>query len=225
MEIIYAIYKENIIPLVGGVNPDNIEIGLAVYKEWKLCAMQEDEFTKFSEFSLYPIPKSIAVGMRLLGKFVNNSAEGPITPDDPRKISMPDVAKSSPLMQPLNEQARILARLAIEYIEKLDLKFITRAKIRVFKDFEDDLSDTKLLVEFLLGYIAEDFSTKSLEEKEHYPIKDLMESFVLMLNEKNLRINNDKILGKVSQIIKDESIISRIVKSNYIDKLKELKNK
>ena len=37
MNIIYAIYKENIIPLVGGINPDGIEIGLSEYKNWKLC--------------------------------------------------------------------------------------------------------------------------------------------------------------------------------------------
>ena len=122
----------------------------------------------------------------------------------------------------LSDDEKKLADLAKEYIQKLDLKFITRAKIRQFKDFEDDLSDTKLLVEFLLGYIAEDFSTKSDEEKSKYPIKDLMDSLILSLSQKDLRINSDKILGKVSQIIKDESIISRIVKSNYVDQLKSL---
>ena len=42
MNIIYAIYKENVIPLVGGVNPEGIEIGLGVYKDWNLCAMTEE---------------------------------------------------------------------------------------------------------------------------------------------------------------------------------------
>ena len=135
---------------------------------------------------------------------------------------MPDEIKASVHMQPLNENEKVLLNLTTQYINKLDLKFITRSKIRTFKDFEDDLSDTKLLVEFLLGYIAEDFSTKTPEEKDKYPIKDLMNSFVESLNNKNLRINNESILGKISQIIKDESIISRIVKSNYIDQLKRI---
>lgn len=217
MEIIYAIYKENIIPMVGGVNPDGIEIGLVDYKDWKLCAMREEEFTKFSEFRLYPVPKSIAVGLVLL----NRETNGGTTPDD---IDVPPDVKSDIDAQdaPLNEQEQVLADLAEEYILKLDLKFITRAKIRSFKDFEDDLSDTKLLVEFLLGYIAEDFASKSDTEKAKYPIKDLMNSFVDAMGGKNLRINSDSILNKVSQVIKDESIISRIVKSNYVDQLKQI---
>ena len=215
MNIIYAIYKENIIPLVGGINPDGIEIGLGTYKDWNLCAMQENEFSKFSEFKMYAVSKSIAVGLSLLGRnsYVQNQHD---VPDTIPSHVMETANKK------LTTEEQQLADLAKEYIEKLDLKFITRAKIRQFKDFEDDLSDTKLLVEFLLGYIAEDFASKTDAEKEQYPIKDLMNSFVEALSGKDLRINNDKILGKVSQIIKDESIISRIVKSNYVDQLKQL---
>ena len=215
MNIIYAIYKENIIPLVGGINPDGIEIGLGTYKDWNLCAMQENEFSKFSEFKMYAVSKSIAVGLSLLGRnsYVQNQHD---VPDTIPAHVMESANKK------LTTEEQQLADLAKEYIDKLDLKFITRAKIRQFKDFEDDLSDTKLLVEFLLGYIAEDFASKTDAEKEQYPIKDLMNSFVEALSGKDLRINNDKILGKVSQIIKDESIISRIVKSNYVDQLKQL---
>lgn len=112
--------------------------------------------------------------------------------------------------------------MARNYVDKLDLKFATRAKIRAFKDFEDDLSDTKLLVEFLLGYIAEDYTSKPEDERNNFPIKDIMDSFATAMADKDLRINNDKILTKVTQILKDESIISRIVKSNYVDQLKKL---
>jgi len=212
MEIIYAIYKENIIPLVGGVNPDGIEIGLIDYNDWKLCAMQESEFNKFSEFRLYPVPKSIAVGLVLAGRSNYVGVEGDVAGNRPAHVA----AQSN---VDLSAEERELVRLAKDYMKKLDLKFITRAKVRQFKDFEDDLSDTKLLVEFLLGYIVEDYSTKTAEEKDQYPIKDLMNSFVQSFGGKDLRINNTKILGKVSQIIKDESFISRIVKSNYVEKL------
>jgi hypothetical protein len=215
MEIIYAIYKENIIPLVGGVNPDGIETGLAEYNDWKLCAMEESEFSKYSEFRLYPVPKSIAVGLAVLGR------EGvtELQDDVPGGLIPADAGVEDNALSPEEQE---LADLSKTYVDKLDLKFITRAKIRQFKDFEDDLSDTKLLVEFLLGYISEDFSKKTDGEKSQYPIKDLMVSFVNALDGKDLRINNDKILGKVSQIIKDESFISRIVKSNYIDQLQKL---
>lgn len=214
MEIIYAIYKENIIPLVGGINPAGIEVGLGEYNGWKLCAMSVDDLNKFSEYKLYPIQKSIAVGMTLIGKtkYRPNQAEL----DLPTSTDVPTDHNTA-----MTDDEEELAKIAQEYLDTLELKFITRAKIRTFKDFEDDLSDTKLLVEFLLGYIAEDFSTKTEEEKSKYPIKDLMQSFVEKFNEKDLRINNEQFLNKVSQILKDESIIARIVKSNYVDQTKK----
>jgi len=194
MNIIYAIYKENIIPLVGGVNPDGIEIGLAEYKGWKLCAMVESEFDKYSEFKLYPVPKSIAVGMAINVEEYHDIQED--------LDAMPEEVKNESKVGSSDEEKK-LKELAINYIEKLELKFITRAKIRQFKDFEDDLADTKLLIEFLLGYIAEDFVNKTDEEKANFPMKDLMEGFVKSLENKNLRINNPKLLNKIPQIIKD----------------------
>ena len=213
MNIIYAIYKENIIPLVGGINPDGIEIGLSEYKNWKLCAMHESEFSKYSEFTLYPIPKSIAVGLMLQGREQNVNQDLPVG-------NLPEEALAA--NRKLTEEEKTLAAMARNYVDKLDLKFATRAKIRAFKDFEDDLSDTKLLVEFLLGYIAEDYTSKPEDERNNFPIKDIMDSFATAMADKDLRINNDKILTKVTQILKDESIISRIVKSNYVDQLKKL---
>jgi len=214
MNTIYAIYKENIIPLIGGTNPDGIEVGLADYNDWKLCAMDESEFNKFSEFKLYPVPKSIAVGMKL-----NNETYETIQED--MDIMPSEIALENKNFGASKEEV-ILIELAKDYITKLELKFITRAKVRQFKDFEDDLSDTKLLVEFLIGYIAEDFQNKTDSEKQSFPMKDIMNGFISDLDDKNLRIKNPKILNKISQIIKDESFISRIVKSNYVDKLKKI---
>lgn len=215
MEIIYAIYKENIIPLIGGVNPEGIEIGIASYNGWHLCAMVESDFTKFSEFSMYPVTKAIAVGMVLYGREEANLERQ----DIPMMGTIPEEFKIA--TRPLNDDEKELLSLAKDYIHKLELKFTTRAKIRQFKDFEDDLADTKLLVEFLLGYIAEDYSMKTDIEKSSFPIADLMNGFVSSLTSKDLRINNEKIISKISRIIEDETFISRIVKSNYIDQLKK----
>jgi len=212
--IIYAIYKENIIPLVGGVNPSGIETGLAEYNDWKLCAMEETEFNKFSEFKLYPVPKSIAVGMVIAGRESYDGIQEDLDGDMPADVKAE--------MTPKTEEEERLEELAIKYIQKLDLKFITRAKIRQFKDFEDDLSDTKLLIEFLLAYIAEDYATKSDTQKAAMPIKDLMEGFLTAVEASDLRVNADKIMNKIPEIIKDESLISKIVKSNYVDQLKNI---
>ena len=63
---IYAVYKENTLPLVGGVNPEGATI-VASYNDWKLVEIDADEFSKFSEFKLYPIDKKIALGLILNG--------------------------------------------------------------------------------------------------------------------------------------------------------------
>jgi len=214
MNIIYAIYKENVIPLVGGVNPDGIEIGMAEYNGWKLCAMVEEEFDKYSEFKLYPIPKSIAVGMML-----NNETYQPIQED--MDIMPNEIALENEQFGSSEEELKLIS-LSKEYIDKLELKFITRSKIRQFKDFEDDLSDTKLLIEFLLRYILEDYEMKSESEKANFPMKELMDSLVSTINEKDIRVNDTKFLNKIPKIIKDETFISRIVKSNYIEKIKKI---
>jgi len=214
MNIIYAIYKENVIPLVGGVNPDGIEIGMAEYNGWKLCAMVEEEFDKYSEFKLYPIPKSIAVGMML-----DNETYQSIQED--MDVMPSEIALENEQFGSSEEELKLIS-LSKEYIDKLELKFITRSKIRQFKDFEDDLSDTKLLIEFLLRYILEDYEMKSESEKANFPMKDLMNGLTSTINEKDIRINDSKFLNKIPKIIKDETFISRIVKSNYTEMLKKI---
>lgn len=214
MKVIYAIYKENILPVLGGVNPQGIETGIAEYNDWKLCVMKEEEFNRFSEFKLYPIPKSIAVGMKLMNKASEKPQHDDLIDDTPFHIE-DDI---------ITEEEKELVKLAKEFLDKLELKIITRAVIRRFKDFEDDLADTKLLIEFLIMLMVEDYKQKSKKEKEAHPMKDLLENFIPKFDELDLRIKDEKFLNKIENIIKDESFIRDIVKVEYVEKIKNLKD-
>jgi len=214
MKVIYAIYKENILPVLGGVNPQGIETGIAEYNDWKLCVMKEEEFNRFSEFKLYPIPKSIAVGMKLMNKASEKPQHDDLIDDTPSHIE-DDI---------ITEEEKELVKLAKEFLDKLELKIITRAVIRRFKDFEDDLADTKLLIEFLIMLMVEDYKQKSKKEKEAHPMKDLLENFIPKFDELDLRIKDEKFLNKIENIIKDESFIRDIVKVEYVEKIKNLKD-
>jgi molybdopterin converting factor small subunit len=200
---IYAVYKENILPLVGGINPEGATI-VATYNGWKVIEIDKDDFSKFSEFKLYPINKKIALGLILNGNMRTGDAiDTEIEPEFDENE--------------LTDDERKLIEMAKKYMDLLEKKFVVRANVRKYKDFEDDLADTKLLIEFLLGYIKEDYENKSDEEKLklNADVKEMVENFIEMFDKYNLRIKDDNIINKIEKIIKDENNISKIVKSLY----------
>jgi len=204
MNKIYAVYKENVLPMIGGVNPDGVEI-VATYNDWKVIEMDEDDFSKFSEFKLYPIDSKIALGLILNGKIkTNTEVEGDVGADFEDEIELTDDEKK-------------LIEMSKKYMDMLEKKFVVRANVRKYKDFEDDLADTKLLIEFILGYIKEDYENKSDAEKMKIDenVRNMVEQFIEMFDKYNLRIKKDNIIEKIERIIKDEINISKIVKSLY----------
>jgi hypothetical protein len=212
--VVYALYKENQLPLIGGINPENVEIGIAEYNEWKLCAMDEKDFNKYFEFKLYPIPKSIAVGLTI--DIEKQEVIDNVTSDIPQDAEVEN--------NEITEEQKELAKIARQYVDILELKYVTRAKVRRFKEFEDDLADTKLLLEFLLSYMIDDYMNKTEVEKNNFPLKEFMDEIVDEYKNLDLRIKNDKYIKKIPQIIKDEKLIYKIVKSNFIDPVKKMNN-
>ena len=204
MDIVYAVYKENLLPLIGGVNPEGVEI-VAVYNDWKLVKMKKDDFSKFSEFKLYPIDEKIAIGLILNGNIkTDDGVDVEVEADDGDEIKLTDEEKE------LIEKSK-------KYMNLLEKKFIVRANVRKYKDLEDDIADTKLLLEFVLGYIKEDYENKSDEEKLKMGknVREMVEKFIKLFDKYNLRIKDEKNYNKIEKIIQDEINISKIVKSIY----------
>jgi len=205
--MIYAIYKENLIPLLGGINPNNITIGLAEYNDWKLCVMEEEEFSQFSEFNLYPIPNNIAVGLMSMGKAAFT------TFDEGMDDEMPEEIKR----ELIGDKEKELIKISKQYIDILELKFITRAKVRQFKDFEDDMVDTKIFLKFLLLYMNFDFGQKNNTLKQTNKMKIIFDKISNVNFDDYLNI---KEINKIPKIINDERLMNNIVQSSYKNKLK-----
>lgn len=201
--LIYAIYKENVLPMIGGVHPSDIEIGLAEYKGWHLCAMDISKISAFSEFKMYPISKSIAVGLMLQSQYQ------PIVlpPEDVLGISS----------QALTEDQEKLIAISLEFIERLDKKFLVRSKIREYKDFEDDLTDTKFILQLVTALMFEDYNAKSedLKKLNHMGeyINNLAGDFSYFID----KFKAGTFDSKIKKAISDELNIKKIVDFYYLN--------
>ena len=209
----YVVYKENILPILGGVNPVGIEIGLAEYNDWKLANVPDDKLNEFFEFKFYPIPEEIAYGLMLQGKLSK-----PIHQDDVQEEINPDVEED----MKIQEDAEELVKLAKLYLDKLELKIIVRAHIEKYKDLYDDIADTKLLLEFILAYIVDDWNNKTEQEKNKFEFKDILDNLIDAYDEFDLRIKEDGIENKIIKILNDEIVINNIVNDIYKSRIKEL---
>jgi len=209
----YVVYKENILPILGGVNPVGIEIGLAEYNDWKLANVPDDKLNEFFEFKFYPIPEEIAYGLMLQGKLSK-----PTHQDDVQEEVNPDVEED----MKIQEDAEELVKLAKLYLDKLELKIIVRAHIEKYKDLYDDIADTKLLLEFILAYIVDDWNNKTEQEKNKFEFKDILDNLIDAYDEFDLRIKEDGIENKIIKILNDEIVINNIVNDIYKSRIKEL---
>ena len=171
--------------------------------------MEETEFSKFTEFKLYPVTEGIAVGMKFIDFDNYKSLQEDVVTNHNDAVSVTDEQKE-------------LGKLAKNYLVKLELKINTRSKIRAFKDFEDDFADNKLLIESIFMYMIEDWTEKSDQEKASFPFGDIMDAFIQSIDGKSLRSQQNLDGKKIAKIIQDEAIISKIVKDNYLEKIKNL---
>jgi hypothetical protein len=71
----YVIYKEIKLPTVGGVHPQNIEVGLAYYKGWNLAKCPDERAHYYKEFDFVAVPNNIAQGLQVLDRLLVEDAE------------------------------------------------------------------------------------------------------------------------------------------------------
>jgi len=117
----------------------------------------------------------------------------------------------------LNDDEKKLIEEAKDYINKIEEKIITRAKIKEIKDPEDDLVDLKRIVHILIDFVVSDWENKSEEFKQKSEIKTVMD---LLIND----FKNDEYKGlfdiqsqmeKIEHILNTETEICSIVEDYY----------
>ena len=198
----FVIYKENIIPGVGGIHPQGIEIGLATYNDWILANCPTEKMHNFKEFSFIAVSKSISNGLILLDSIIEE--------DDPDALAPGD----SPIT--FSEKDETDMEEAKKFINNIELKLITRVKVREIKDVEDDLVDLKKMVQSLVSFSVADWETKSQAQKDASKFGTLMANLKTALSENKSSITTvENDLEKLESVIDLEVEIAKVVDNYY----------
>jgi len=111
---------------------------------------------------------------------------------------------------------------AYEFIDDADAnKATARAKIRAQKSLEDDLVDTKILLQFLIYGVVDIYSVLTPEQKLALAYDDNLSAFTAIMKDPNnlfrVDVETDQ-LARISKIVTDELTFANIAKTEYIDK-------
>ena len=98
-------------------------------------------------------------------------------------------------------------------------KDVARSKIRDIKDIEDDLTDTKMLVQFMARGLISLYNAQSQEAKDNNLYKSGFEALsnTILGTDVRLDLETDQV-ERIIQIIKDESAFANIVDTEYKNK-------
>jgi len=200
----FVIYKENLINGVGGIHPTGIKAAIAEVDGWYLAEVDEKYFHKYKEYDFISIPAKIADGMKLIDSIPAIETEETPTNDILINFSIPEKKN-------INDTK--------VFINNINNKLITRAKIREQKDLEDDFVDMKRLIQSLLVFVMDDWEVKTQEEQDTFEYKDIMSTIKTAIIDDYEYIHSfDKNLDKVLSILDSEAQISQIVNDYYLTK-------
>jgi hypothetical protein len=209
----YVIYKQNNLPGVGGVHPQGIETGLAYYKGWNLANCPDEKAHYYKEFDFITVTASVVRGLKILDSLVLEDVEiaGVKT-----AMGAPEASQIQLTLSDLDKEDK---QAAETFINNLELKIVTRAKVREIKDLEDDLVDLKRVVHSLVTFVVDDWRVKSDADKDQ-------SRFKLVLNDLDTTVadNIDALstiegdLKKLENIVDDEVAIAKVVDEYYLTK-------
>jgi hypothetical protein len=199
----FVIYKENLIPGVGGVHPQGIQTGLAVYNDWVLAECPTDKIHNYKEYNFIAVNNEVSNGLILLDGMIEETEDSEALAPDNSPIVFSDKDESD------MEEAK-------KFINNIELKLITRAKVREIKDIEDDLVDLKKMVQSLVSFSVADWETKSQAQKDASKFGPLMDNLKTALSENRSSITTvDNDLEKLESVIDLEVEIAKVVDNYY----------
>lgn len=209
----YVIYKENNLPGVGGVHPQGIETGLAYYKGWNLANCPDERAHYYKEFDFVTVPSNVVKGLQILDNLFVEDVELLAAGVD---LGAP---KSSTIQITLSDMDKENVEAAETFINNLELKIVTRAKVREIKDVEDDLVDLKRVVHSLVTFVVDDWRVKSDADKEKSRFKSVLNDLDSTVAENIDALSTiEKDLKKIERIVDAEVAIAKVVDEYYLTK-------
>jgi len=214
----YVLYKENIIPNVGGVHPQGIDVSLASYKGWNLANCPDEKAHLYKEFEFFAVSSDVARGLQLLNGNMEDVNYDLNVVKDPQIGNMGAPA-SAQLQISFSDSDKEYMEIAKTFINNLELKIITRAKVREIKDVEDDLVDLKRIVHSLITFVVDDWRVKPEEEKNKSKYKTVLDELDTTVAD-NIDILSTiyKDLKKLESIVDTEVEIAKVVDNYYLTK-------
>lgn len=95
-----------------------------------------------------------------------------------------------------------------------------RLDIRREKDIEDDLTDQKILIQFMARGFAGLWQSLPKDIKDNNPYKENFDRFSNMILDANVRIDKEvDQVARVAGIIQDEAMFADIVEEKYLSKI------
>jgi len=212
----YVIYKENNLPGVGGVHPQGIETGLAYYKGWNLANCPDEKVHYYKEFDFVAVSMNVVKGLEILDSLLVEEVEE-VEGDDLSDTMGSPVADEIKIQ--LSEMDETNKNEAEAFINNLELKMVTRAKVREMKDLEDDLVDMKRVIHSLVTFVVDDWRVKSPADKDKSRFKTILNDLDTTVAE-NISalstIEND--LQKIEEVVDLEVDIAKVVDEYYLTK-------
>ena len=212
----FVIYKENNLPGVGGVHPQGIEVGLAYYKGWNLANCPDEKVHYYKEFDFVAVSNNVVKGLQILDSLFLEEAEKLDGGDLSGKMGAPITSEININLSEMDEANKNEAET---FINNLELKMVTRAKVREMKDLEDDLVDMKRLVHSLVTFVVDDWRVKSPADKDKSRFKTVLNDLDITVaaNISALSTIEDD-LQKLEDIVDMEVGIASVVDKYYLTK-------
>ncbi len=210
----YVIYKQNNLPGVGGVHPQGIDVGLAYYKGWNLAQCPDEKAHFYKEFDFVAVPINVVKGLQILDRLVVEQVE--IEAGVATALGAP---VESQIQQILTDAEKEDKEAAETFINNLELKVVTRAKVRELKDLEDDLTDLKRVVQGLITFVVDDWRAKSQADKDNSKFKSILDTLDTTVAENISALTTiEKDLQKIESIVDGEVAIAKVVDEYYLTK-------
>ena len=235
-----GILKTNNIETIGGTSPQGEGINIVgVVEGWVVVDVVDDQISSVQEFDIQPMQDDFVEainGPQVEGaynapayevngfgdkmRFENNPGQvivGVAGVEDGTLIEAFD-AKDDRSQKNFTSDDIKPYKNAKKFIKKFNAKSILRNKIRGnIVDIEDDIADTKISTQMVMYYFANEWQTRTDEQKAMNPAKDNMERLSAKILSDDIKMRADLANGieSMDTIIEKEERINKFVTKNY----------
>lgn len=235
-----GILKTNDIATVGGTTPqgDGVKI-VGDINGWIVVDVDDSAISSVQEFNIQPVEDGFADainGPQQEGAYNAPAFENGGFGDKMRiemnpgqvVVGVEGVEDGTEITNPDDEDDQSQKNFTAEdvapykaarsFVKKYDAKSVLRNQIRGnIVDVEDDIADTKIASQMALYYFANEWNTRTPEQKNSNRAKDNMDKLAnkLLSDDTKMRADLTNGIESMNEIVEKEATINKFVSENY----------